>query len=210
MPASSMTTTLVGPTADGASPTTVPPPLRQAVARARIAVVLPNPAGAIANWRRAPLVAISRTSATCPGLSGVRFVTASMRATSTAGVGTCATARASTTNPAPWPNNAPSGGPRPASGHGRELHGHASGSHAGRPRTTAERSSCSRTFGRFWVKSLRSCRDASSGLSQARSQHTRASLLWMSSSPAPKAVPFWSRRSKRAASASTSKRPQLW
>ena len=74
--------------ADGARPTTVPPPLRHAVARARMAVVLPEPAGAIASWRRAPLVAISRTSATWPGFSGVRFATASMSATSTAGVGT--------------------------------------------------------------------------------------------------------------------------
>jgi hypothetical protein len=49
--------------AEGARPTTVPPPSVHAPARARIAVVLPAPAGAIASCRRAPEVAIVRTSA---------------------------------------------------------------------------------------------------------------------------------------------------
>ena len=53
----------------GASPMTVPPLLRQAVASAAMAVVFPVPAGAKASWTRAPEVAISRTSATCPALS---------------------------------------------------------------------------------------------------------------------------------------------
>ena len=44
--------------ADGASPITVPPPSVQAAARARMAVVLPAPAGAIASCSRAPEVAI--------------------------------------------------------------------------------------------------------------------------------------------------------
>ena len=48
---------------------TVPPLLRQAAARAAMAVVLPVPAGASASWRRAPEVAMSRTSAACPSLS---------------------------------------------------------------------------------------------------------------------------------------------
>ena len=54
--------------ADGASPRTVPPSSVQAAARARMAVVFPAPAGAIASWSRAPEVAISRDQG---GLSGV-------------------------------------------------------------------------------------------------------------------------------------------
>src|SRR5674476_1387910 len=45
--------------ADGARPTTVPPPSVHAPARARIAVVLPAPAGAIASCRQAPEVAMA-------------------------------------------------------------------------------------------------------------------------------------------------------
>ena len=46
--------------AEGASPMTLPPPLVQAVARARRAVVFPAPAGAMASCSRAPEVAIDR------------------------------------------------------------------------------------------------------------------------------------------------------
>lgn len=53
----------------GANPMTVPPLLRQAAARAVMAVVLPVPAGASASCRRAPEVAMSRTMAACPWLS---------------------------------------------------------------------------------------------------------------------------------------------
>ena len=48
---------------------TLPPLLRQAVASAAMAVVLPVPAGANASWTRAPEVAISCTSAICPAPS---------------------------------------------------------------------------------------------------------------------------------------------
>ena len=46
----------------------LPPPSAHAVASARMAVVLPDPAGAIANWSLAPEVAISRTSVAWPAL----------------------------------------------------------------------------------------------------------------------------------------------
>lgn len=70
--------------ADGASPSTWPPPSIHAPDKARMAVVLPDPAGAIASWRRAPEVAISRTSDVWPALSVTPLATLSMRAISTA------------------------------------------------------------------------------------------------------------------------------
>jgi len=70
--------------ADGARPTTVPPPSVHAPASARIAVVLPAPAGAIASCSRAPEVAIVRTSAACPALRVTPLAVDSSRAMSTA------------------------------------------------------------------------------------------------------------------------------
>ena len=72
--------------AEGASPMTVPPPCRQAVARARIAVVLPVPAGAIASCNRAPEVDISRTSPVCPAFKVIPLAVVSSNAVSTAAV----------------------------------------------------------------------------------------------------------------------------
>ena len=69
--------------ADGASPMTWPPPLAQAVASARRAVVFPAPAGAIASCSRAPEVAIPRTSAACPALRVTPFAADSSNASST-------------------------------------------------------------------------------------------------------------------------------
>ncbi len=73
--------------ADGARPRTVPPALVHALARAFMAVVLPEPAGAMASWTRAPEVAISRTSIVWPGLSGTPSASACRIARSTAGPG---------------------------------------------------------------------------------------------------------------------------
>ncbi len=69
--------------AEGARPMMVPPPSLQALARARIAVVLPDPAGAIASWSRAPEVAISRTSVACPALRVMPLAVDSSSARST-------------------------------------------------------------------------------------------------------------------------------
>ncbi len=70
--------------AEGASPMTLPPEAVQAIDRASMAVVLPEPAGAIASCTRAPDDAISRTRRTCPGLSWTRFAAHSSSARSTA------------------------------------------------------------------------------------------------------------------------------
>ena len=70
--------------AEGARPTTVPPVLVQAWARACMAVVLPVPAGAIASCTRAPEVAIARTSPAWPASSWTPFAVISNNATSTA------------------------------------------------------------------------------------------------------------------------------
>ena len=69
--------------AEGARPMMVPPPSVHALARARIAVVLPDPAGAIASWSRAPEVAISRTSVACPALRVIPLAVDSSSARST-------------------------------------------------------------------------------------------------------------------------------
>ena len=70
--------------ADGARPMTCPPSSVQARVRARIAVVFPAPAGAIASCTRAPEVHIWRTSAACPASSTVPFAAISSNARSTA------------------------------------------------------------------------------------------------------------------------------
>ena len=70
--------------ADGARPSTWPPSWVQARVRARMAVVFPAPAGAIASCSRAPDVHICRTSAACPASSAVPFAAISSRARSTA------------------------------------------------------------------------------------------------------------------------------
>jgi len=75
-------------TAEGARPMTVPPPSVQARARAAMAVVLPDPAGAIASWSRAPEVAISRTSCAWAGFRVTPFAADSSSATSTTAAGT--------------------------------------------------------------------------------------------------------------------------
>ncbi len=61
----------------------MPPASDQARASARIAVVLPDPAGAIATWTRAPEHAIARTRATWPAFSSTPFAAVSSRARST-------------------------------------------------------------------------------------------------------------------------------
>ena len=80
--------------ADGASPTTVPPSSTQAAARARMAVVFPAPAGAMASWSRAPEVAIWVTRAACPALRVAPLAACSSSAISTAsGWRVCRSAR---------------------------------------------------------------------------------------------------------------------
>ena len=59
--------------ADGARPSTWPPSWVQARVRARMAVVFPAPAGAIASCSRAPEVHICRTSEACPASRAVPF-----------------------------------------------------------------------------------------------------------------------------------------
>ena len=66
--------------AEGASPRTVPPSSTHAAARARMAVVFPVPAGAMASWSRLPEVAICVTRAVCPGLRVVPLAACSSRA----------------------------------------------------------------------------------------------------------------------------------
>ena len=56
--------------ADGAKPSTFPPLLVHAAARARMAVVLPVPAGAMASCSWRPEVAISWTKSCWPGFKG--------------------------------------------------------------------------------------------------------------------------------------------
>jgi len=56
--------------AEGARPTTLPPLLVHAAARARIAVVLPVPAGAMASCSCRPEVAMSWTRSCCPVFRG--------------------------------------------------------------------------------------------------------------------------------------------
>ena len=70
--------------ADGARPSTWPPSWVQARVRARMAVVFPAPAGAIASCRRAPELHIWRTSAAWPASRAVPFAAISSRARSTA------------------------------------------------------------------------------------------------------------------------------
>ena len=70
--------------AEGASPITVPPSSTHAAVRARMAVVFPAPAGAMASWSRAPEVAIWVTKAACPGLRMMPLAACSSRARSTA------------------------------------------------------------------------------------------------------------------------------
>ena len=70
--------------ADGARPITWPPSWVQARVRARMAVVFPAPAGAIASCSRAPEVHICRTSEACPASRAVLFAAISSRARSTA------------------------------------------------------------------------------------------------------------------------------
>ena len=70
--------------ADGARPTTWPPSWVQARVRARIAVVFPAPAGAIASCTRAQEAHICRTSEACPASSAVPLAAISSRARSTA------------------------------------------------------------------------------------------------------------------------------
>ncbi len=61
----------------------VPPARVQARVRAFMVVVFPDPAGAIATWSRAPLVAISRTRWACPGLRVTPEAAVSVIASST-------------------------------------------------------------------------------------------------------------------------------
>jgi hypothetical protein len=70
--------------ADGARPITWPPASVQARVRARMAVVFPAPAGAIASCRREPEVHICRTRAAWPASSAVPFTAISSNARSTA------------------------------------------------------------------------------------------------------------------------------
>ena len=70
--------------ADGARPSTWPPSSVQARVRARMAVVFPAPAGAIASCSRAPEVHICRTRDACPASRAVPFAAISSRARSTA------------------------------------------------------------------------------------------------------------------------------
>ena len=73
---------------------TVPPSSVHAEVRARMAVVFPAPAGAIASWSAAPEVAIERTSAVWPALSGVWLAACSSSVTVTAcSVAACRPAR---------------------------------------------------------------------------------------------------------------------
>ena len=81
--------------ADGARPSTWPPSWVQARVRARMAVVFPAPAGAIASCSRAPEVHIWRTSAACPASSAVPFAAISSKASSTAVCSTDCTAATS-------------------------------------------------------------------------------------------------------------------
>jgi hypothetical protein len=68
----------------GARPITWSPSWVQTRVSARMAVVFPAPAGAIASCKRAPDVHIWRTSAACPASSAVPFAAISSNARSTA------------------------------------------------------------------------------------------------------------------------------
>jgi hypothetical protein len=65
--------------ADGARPTTWPPSWVHARVKARMAVVFPAPAGAIASCKRAPEVHIWRTSDVCPASRAVPFTAISSK-----------------------------------------------------------------------------------------------------------------------------------
>src|SRR5215207_7723078 len=70
--------------ANGARPSSWPPSSVQARARARMAVVLPAPAGAIASCKRAPDVLICQTRDACPASSALPVAAISSKARSTA------------------------------------------------------------------------------------------------------------------------------
>jgi hypothetical protein len=59
--------------ADGANPSTWPPPSRHARARVDMAVVFPAPAGGIASCSRVPEVRMARTKAACPASKASRW-----------------------------------------------------------------------------------------------------------------------------------------
>jgi len=84
--------------ADGARPTTWPPLSIDAGVKARTAVVLPAPAGAMASWRRAPDMLIDLTNAACPGSKVTPLAACSNSASSTISAGAV--------RPSMWPATA--------------------------------------------------------------------------------------------------------
>ena len=73
--------------AEGARPSTWPQLSVHALVRARSAVVLPAPAGAMASWSRAPDMLIDRTRAACPGSKVTPLAACSSSARSTISAG---------------------------------------------------------------------------------------------------------------------------